>query len=441
MREVAPAFGRAARVLTSGSVLTPDQLFRFREPRNLRGNRRVTPVRYDLRYPDGAHPASALLVNPATSDVYVVTRDASGGGIYQAPDALSSSAVNDLVRVADAPDQVTGGGFSAAGLRVVLSSPRKILVGSSLTAQPDAIAVPDGFGAANAEFSRTGDTVLVNGAPARRVIGALRWHRHPKPSPSPTPTDPTTTPPSSPPPTTTPPTGWTLNLAEEFGSLDTTRWKLRDHQCYARDSAAVLARNDTVSDGSLRVQGKLESSDGRSYTSGDLDTYGTYSLPNYFRIEVRAKVPFEQGMWAAPLWIRPSDGSSGEIDLIETYGSEAARPIIHQTIHSAYGTTHQQTHLQTPYSKVSTLPATDWHTYVVEKTKGEIRMWVDGTQTALFNTSNTPWFNTYYEVGKRWSLRASLQIGGGQGLPDSTTDWAPDKTAMLVDYIRTYTQG
>lgn len=230
---------------------------------------------------------------------------------------------------------------------------------------------------------------------------------------------------------------WTPDLTEDFSTLDPAIWQVRDHQAYDRDAATVLARNVSVVDGALRVQARREAVDGRDYTSGDVDTYGTYSLPDYFRIEVRAKVPWQQGMWAAPLWIRPADGSGGEIDLVETYGSERGRPLVHQTIHSAYGPDHQQTHQQTPFSEIGDDPA-GWHTYVVEKTPGEIRMWVDGVETALFDDSTTAWFGSYYEAGKRWSLRVSLQVGGGQGLPDAATDWSPSTTAMLVDYIHTY---
>ncbi|MFN8195875.1 MAG: glycoside hydrolase family 16 protein [Nocardioidaceae bacterium] len=232
-------------------------------------------------------------------------------------------------------------------------------------------------------------------------------------------------------------TGWEPDLTEDFTSLDPSVWNVRNRQHYERDDAEVLAANVATQDGAIRIQARQQAVDGRSFTSGDLDTFGTYSLPNYFRIEVRAKVPFQQGMWAAPLWIRPADGSAGEIDLVETYGSERDRPIIHQTIHGDYAVPGQLTHLQTPFAAVGG-SATDWHTYVVEKTPGAIRMWVDGVPTATFDDSTTPWFGSYYEAGKRWSLRMSLQVGGNQGLPDSTTDWSPDTTSMLVDYVHTY---
>ena len=228
---------------------------------------------------------------------------------------------------------------------------------------------------------------------------------------------------------------WRSVLSEGFSSLDDSRWTRYDQQSWARDDARVLARNVRTSGGQLRVGAKHEPSGGRAYTSGDLTTAGKFTLPTYFKVTVRAKVPFQRGMWAAPLWFRPSDGSAGEIDLVETYGHERSQPLVHQTIHTEYGRTHRQDAVTYPFAK---LPgsATDWHTYTVEKTKGQIRMWVDGQLTSTFNRSTASWFNTYYEAGKRWSLRVCLQVGGYDGRPDATTDWS--RTTMKIDKIEAW---
>ena len=37
-----------------------------------------------LRYPDGPHDAEALLVHPATGDVYVIAKDGQAAGVYKA---------------------------------------------------------------------------------------------------------------------------------------------------------------------------------------------------------------------------------------------------------------------------------------------------------------------------------------------------------------------
>lgn len=208
---------------------------------------------------------------------------------------------------------------------------------------------------------------------------------------------------------------------------------------WARDDATVLAKNLSVSGGVLRVQGKHQDALGRHYTTGDMNTRGKFQLPNYFRLKVRAKVPFEKGMWAAPIWFRPADGNGGEIDLVETYGTDMAAgdPMVHQTIHSNYGASHQQTVFLKKFSALRG-SATGWHVYTIEKTPGKIVMWVDGVKTATFNSATSSWYRTYYEAGKKWILRTNLQIGGADGSPDSSTNWSPDATAMQLDYVRAW---
>lgn len=397
------------------------QLYRFDEPRRLHGRREVGALRFSVSFPDGPHAAATLLVDPRVGRPYVVTHDAESGGVYQTPWPMGPGATYTLERVADAPADVLGGSFSASGRRVVLNTDTQLYSFRDLTLAADAVTeMPSGTPLENAEISRSGATVLFNGSPDPHRVRSIA-------TPVPTPVD----------PPIDPVTGWTLDLDDEFTGLDRSVWRVRDLQAYTKDDAMVMARNVTIDSGSLRLQAKHETVGTRDYTSADLDTYGLYSMPNYFRLEVRAKVPFEQGMWAAPIWIRPADSSAGEIDPIETYGSEAARPIIHQTIHTEYGATHRQTHFQKPFDYVGGDPL-DWHTYTVEKTPGKIVMWVDGVLISEFSPATTSWYDTYYEAGKRWSLRSSLQVGGGQGLPDGTTDWAPDKTAMLVDYVKTW---
>lgn len=236
------------------------------------------------------------------------------------------------------------------------------------------------------------------------------------------------------------PSGWRQGIVEDFDRIDSARWNVRNRTSNSNEHSYLLARNVTTSGGVLRIQGKKERAGGRAYTSGYVDTNRKYALPDYFRAEIRAKVPFEQGMWAAPLWFRPSDHSGGEIDLIETYGRTRANARIHQTIHTDYGSNHQKSAKPSLFSAVGDTKGTRWHVYTVEKQAGSITMWVDGVKTARWSQGDPSWFNRYYEAGKQWNLRVNLQIGGSWGgLPDSTTSWRPNRTAMLVDYIKTWT--
>jgi hypothetical protein len=84
------------------------------------GETQVAASRFVLRYPDGPRDAEALLVNPATGRLWIATKQIYGGGLYEAPEQLSSDGVNELVRIRDVPSVVTDGTWSADGQRYVL---------------------------------------------------------------------------------------------------------------------------------------------------------------------------------------------------------------------------------------------------------------------------------------------------------------------------------
>lgn len=76
-----------------------------------------------LRYPDGPHDAEALLVHPVSGDVYVVTKDPRGAGVYKAAAPLDPATVATLTRVTTLQlggEVVTGGDVSGDGTRVAL---------------------------------------------------------------------------------------------------------------------------------------------------------------------------------------------------------------------------------------------------------------------------------------------------------------------------------
>jgi hypothetical protein len=99
-----------------------------------RGNRddvqvyRVRPLdgdhpgeRFRLRYPDGPHDAEALLVQPRTQRVFVVTKSPFGGTVFAAPRRLrGGSAVTTLRSFARVGGLVTDGTFLPDGRHVLL---------------------------------------------------------------------------------------------------------------------------------------------------------------------------------------------------------------------------------------------------------------------------------------------------------------------------------
>ncbi|MEI7055304.1 glycoside hydrolase family 16 protein [Nocardioides sp. CCNWLW239] len=234
------------------------------------------------------------------------------------------------------------------------------------------------------------------------------------------------------------PAGWRTLWRDDFTGLDRTRWNVRHYGQAPNQAALFMRENVKVDDGFLHLRAKKQVVQRWNYTSGYIDSNGKAALPDEFRVEVRAKVPMERGLWPGPLWLRPDDRSAGEIDLVEIFGRELDDPATHHTIHTAYGPGREQ---EVHVKKFSALPGTadGWHTYSMEKTPGSIKMWVDDVPVATFTSGDPSWFDTYYEVGKRWNLRVTLNVGGEwNGMPDHTTDWSASESVMHLDYIHTW---
>jgi hypothetical protein len=99
----------------------PDvSVFRVTEPKAL-GDHTVDATWFRFRYPDRAHDAEALLVNPATGRIFIATKDFGTGTLYRAPAHLVTQehGTNRLTPVGDVPPLVTDGAF-IDGSRFVL---------------------------------------------------------------------------------------------------------------------------------------------------------------------------------------------------------------------------------------------------------------------------------------------------------------------------------
>jgi hypothetical protein len=87
---------------------------------SVRGTVRLRPTSYRLTYPDGPHDAEALVVDPSTGQLLIVTKGFGGGEVYAAG-PLRAGVPNVLRRVGRVPVlEVTGGDVSPDGSRLVL---------------------------------------------------------------------------------------------------------------------------------------------------------------------------------------------------------------------------------------------------------------------------------------------------------------------------------
>ncbi len=100
------------------------EVFTIPEPDELADESDVKYHRYDFEYPDGAHDAETLLVEPESNQLYFVTKvKKKAGAIYAAPETASREGTNKLTKLAPAPAAslgITDGTFMPDGKTIVL---------------------------------------------------------------------------------------------------------------------------------------------------------------------------------------------------------------------------------------------------------------------------------------------------------------------------------
>ena len=98
-----------------------------------------------LRYPDGAKDAEALLLDPVTDRLYVVTKSRGSAVVYDAG-PFSAGGDTTLARTVaiEVPDndKITGGDVSADGSQILLRTDEQVLAWS----RADGETVPDALG-------------------------------------------------------------------------------------------------------------------------------------------------------------------------------------------------------------------------------------------------------------------------------------------------------
>jgi hypothetical protein len=94
-------------------------IHRIREPAEL-VDQTVRARTYRFTYPDGSHDAEALLADPTSQQLWVVTKKLARGTIYALPDPLRPKRLNTATPLEQVGALVTGGAVSPDGQRYVL---------------------------------------------------------------------------------------------------------------------------------------------------------------------------------------------------------------------------------------------------------------------------------------------------------------------------------
>lgn len=110
---------------TRGSIA----LFRIAASSGCAGDQRTRAERLDLRYPDGPHNAEALLVDPSTGEVLIVTKSGEATKVYSAGVPSGGGAITlTEVEVDGLLGLVSDGTFSPSGDQVWLRNADSVAV-------------------------------------------------------------------------------------------------------------------------------------------------------------------------------------------------------------------------------------------------------------------------------------------------------------------------
>lgn len=246
-----------------------------------------------------------------------------------------------------------------------------------------------------------------------------------------------------------------LAWSDEFDAVgrgragpDPERWTVRDATTLSFDQARIRADNVSVADGMLRITARDVAGGDRSgrrpVTTGYVDTIGHFSQ-QHGRWEVRARLPVaagqSRGLWPA-FWLR-ADDLPGEIDVVEAWGTPAARPRDDMASQYAW-TVHEDTDAPQGYRRVggwgsATEPlADDFHVYAVDWVPGCLRFSLDGRTTGHVDLDREP--RLAAALADEMNIRLNLQVGGrywGRLDPDRPGSTRLPAT-LEVDHVRVY---
>ena len=189
--------------------------------------------------------------------------------------------------------------------------------------------------------------------------------------------------------------------------------------------------NSRIENGKLIIEARDDSWNGHKFTSAkDKKSF------NYSRIDIRAKIPFGQGIWPA-IWMlgdnidQVSWPACGEIDIMELIGNHPSTS--HATVH--FGTDFSSHKYSGDSYIISNEIFNDrFHVFSVIREANIMWFFVDDILIYEFSSNDTQGMS--YPFNQDFFLILNVAIGGNwPGDPDGTTQFPQQ---MMVDYIRVF---
>jgi beta-glucanase (GH16 family) len=187
--------------------------------------------------------------------------------------------------------------------------------------------------------------------------------------------------------------------------------------------------NLQVSDGTLKIIARQESSGTSNYTSARIITNNKMEF-QYGKIEARIKIPFGQGLWPA-FWMLGGNFESvgwphcGEIDIMEHVNNQ---PLTNSAIHWFNNVSHTYRTNSIPFD------GNDFHKYGAIWNETGVTFMLDDHPFFYFAFSEAN--NSAQIFQKPFFFLLNVAVGGNW--PGSPNESTPFPAIMEVDYVRIY---
>lgn len=235
--------------------------------------------------------------------------------------------------------------------------------------------------------------------------------------------------------------GWNLFWADEFSGteLNLEDWIQANSGNWFNNELQYYTPNNTeVGNGVLTITAKPEVMGGHNYTSSRMWTHHKVFF-NYGRVDIRAKLPYSQGLWPA-LWMMGENRDTvgwaqcGEIDIMELRGHTPNT--VSSTIHYKNAGGNNVHPTAKKYVLESESFDDEFYVFSLIWNEHKVEFFVDDI---LYNTifhPNLNYLNNDNPFLKEFYILMNVAVGGNfGGNPDATTIW-PQK--MEVDYVRVF---
>lgn len=245
--------------------------------------------------------------------------------------------------------------------------------------------------------------------------------------------------------------GWNLLWEDNFEN-NLSEWNIWDGGAFNEELQKYQADNLYVEEGYLFIEQKRESTSGVTnpfdptqksfdFTSGRIESKNLYnpSLQGNLRIAARIKLPAGEGLWPAFWSYGDPWPTQGEIDIMEFRGGRTNELISNFFYGTQANTPLTDSSVTTNTHDAGNDLTAEFHVFDMVWSQNSIVVSLDGVEIRTFATGEFQYIDDLFNKNEKVVL--NLAVGGAffNGMNINVAD-IPDKSYMVVDWVRVYNQ-